>query len=106
MLEKVLSVAAVQQHRDQLAYGLAFLLWGVVSYVEVEAYGAGQTAEMVLSIQLFTSLVAILVMAAGIDGERGFKPHLLLNVDTLRVRIDILKLPLIERLPLLGFSSH
>lgn len=84
MLEKVLSVVALQHHRDQLAYGLAFVLWGVLAYVEVEAYGARESAELVFSLQLLTSLVAVLAMA--IDGT--FKPQLLIKFDYLKVRLS------------------
>lgn len=74
-IEKLLNVAAVQQHRDQLGYGLAFLLWAVIAYVEVEAYGPREAFELVLALQLLSCLVALLAMAA--DGS--FKPSLLLT---------------------------
>jgi hypothetical protein len=49
-IEKLLNVAAVQQHRDQLVYGFAFVLWGVIAYVEVEAYGPRESFELVLAL--------------------------------------------------------
>ena len=81
MLEKVLSVVALQHHRDQLVYGLAFVLWGVIAYVEVEAYGLRESAELVFSLQLLTSLVGVLAMT--VDGS--FKPQLLIKFDYLKV---------------------
>ena len=49
--------------------------------MEVEAYGPRESAELVFSLQLLTSLVAVLAMA--VDGS--FKPHLLIKFDYLKV---------------------